>query len=154
MEFFFFIDVYADRELVDYYIVTFKLDDLSSVELTGSQGKYYIRGIRDWEKFKEEAYDITLYELGDEVDRFKDIETALREAYRIAIGEAVRRGAKNIVPAIGFGNPPPEVVERVYPEELKFEKFPEDLDAFLDRIVKEVSLETTERSKDDDEIPF
>ncbi|RUM30184.1 MAG: hypothetical protein DSY32_02480, partial [Aquifex sp.] len=79
---------------------------------------------------------------------------ALREAYRIAISEAVRRGAKNVVPAIGFGNPPPEVVERVYPEELKFEKFPEDLDAFLERIVKEVSLETTERFKDDDEIPF
>ena len=154
MEFFFFIDVYADRELVDYYILTFKLDDLSSVDLTGNQGKYYIRGIRDWEKFKKEAYDITLYELGDEVDRFKDIETALREAYRIAISEAVRRGAKNVVPAIGFGNPPPEVVERVYPEELKFEKFPEDLDAFLERIVKEVSLETTERFKDDDEIPF
>ncbi|NPA32782.1 MAG: hypothetical protein GXO04_04060 [Aquificae bacterium] len=155
MEFFFFIDVYADRELIDYYIVTFKLKDLSSVETTGQQGKLYIRRVKDWEKFKRDAYDIVLYELGDEIDRFSDIQTALREAYRIAIGEAVRRGAKRITPAIGFGNPPPDVVEKVYPEKLEFEKFPEDLDAFLDRIVRETFMEPTqEGSKDDDEIPF
>ncbi|HID66503.1 MAG TPA: hypothetical protein EYP32_06900 [Aquificaceae bacterium] len=155
MEFFFFIDVYADRELIDYYIITFKLDDLSSVEITSQQGKYYIREIKDWEKFKEDVYDITLYEMGDEIDRFSDIETALREAYKIAIGEGARRGAKKIVPAIGFGNPPPGVVEKVYPEKLEFEKFPEDLDSFLDKIVKETFMETTgERSKDDDKTPF
>ncbi len=151
MEFFFFIDVYADRELIDYYIVTFKLKDTESVRLVGNSGKYYIKGVKNWEKFKEDAYDIALYELGDEIDRFKDIEEALREAYRIAIGEAVRRGAKKIVPAIGFGNPPVEVVERVYPEKLEFEKFPENLDEFLDRIVKETYIETTnERAKDDE----
>lgn len=154
MEFFFFIDVYADRELVDYYILTFKLDSLASVKVTGEKGKYYIRQVKDWEKFKKEAYDITLYELGEEIDRFTDIETALREAYKTAIGEAVRRGAKRIVPAIGFGNPPPEVVERVYPEKYEFEKFPEDLDAFLERIVKETFMEPTKEGRDDDEIPF
>ncbi len=151
MEFFFFIDVYADRELIDYYIVTFKLKDIESVKIVGNSGKYYIKGIENWEKFKKDAYDIALYELGDEVDRFKDIEEALREAYKIAIGEAIRRGAKRIVPAIGFGNPPVEVVERVYPEKLEFEKFPEDLDEFLDRIVKETYMETSNERRKDDE---
>ncbi len=154
-ELFFFIDVYGDRELIDYYILSFKLEDLSSVELVKQSGKYYIRRVKDWEKFKESAKEIHLYEFGDEIERFGDIETALREAYKIAIGEAVRRGARKIVPAIGFGNPPPEVVEKVYPERYEFEKFPEDLDAFLERIVRETDIQATgERYGDEDEKPF
>ncbi|NPB08021.1 MAG: hypothetical protein GXN96_03735, partial [Aquificae bacterium] len=83
-ELFFFIDVYGDRELIDYYILSFKLEDLSSVELVKQSGKYYIRRVKDWEKFKESAKEIHLYEFGDEIERFGDIETALREAYKIA----------------------------------------------------------------------
>ncbi len=150
MELFFFIDLYADRELIDYYILTFKLEDTESVELVGQSGKQYIRKVKDWEKFKASVKEIILYELGEEIERFKDIETALRESYRIAISEAVRRGAKKIVPAIGVGNPPPEVLEKVYPEKLEFEKFPEDLDAFLDRIVRETFIETGERSQENE----
>lgn len=149
-ELFFFIDLYADRELIDYYILTFKLEDVKSVELVGQSGKQYIRKVKDWERFKASAKDIVLYELGEEIERFNDIELALKEAYRIAIAEAVRRGAKKIVPAIGVGNPPPEVLEKVYPEKLEFEKFPEDLDAFLERIVRETFIEMGERSQEDE----
>jgi len=149
-ELFFFIDLYADRELIDYYILTFKLEDVTSVELVGQSGKQYVRKVKDWERFKASAKDIVLYELGEEIERFNDIEVALREAYRIAIAEAARRGAKRIVPAIGVGNPPPEVLEKVYPEKLEFEKFPEDLDAFLERIVRETYIEMGERSQEDE----
>jgi hypothetical protein len=115
MEFFFFLDIYADRQLIDYYILSFKLGNLKSVELKQWSGKKYIVGIRDWERFKKTTYDIVLYELGDEIERFKDIETAFREGYKIAYREAARRGAKRILPAIGYGNPPADVVKRFFP---------------------------------------
>jgi len=154
MEFFFFLDVYADRQLIDYYILSFRLGNLKSVELKEWSGKSYIVGIRDWEKFKRTAYDIVLYELGDEIERFRDIETAFREGYKIAYREAARRGAKRILPAIGHGNPPVEIVKRFFPVEPEFERFPEDIDSFLEEIVKNTPREVSRRGSGDDEIPF
>jgi len=154
MELFFFLDVYADRQLIDYYILTFRLSDPKSVDLKEWSGKSYVAGIRDWEKFRESAYDIVLYELGDEIERFRDIETALREGYKIAYREAVRRGAKRILPAIGYGNPPVEVVKRFFPVEPEFERFPEDIDGFLEEIVRNTPWELTKRGFTDEEFPF
>ena len=154
MEFFFFLDVYAERQLIDYYILAFKLGNLKSVQLKQWSGKSYIVAIKDWERFKKTTYDIVLYELGDEIERFKDIETAFREGYKIVYKEAARRGAKNIVPAIGWGNPPVEIVKRFFPVEPKFEKFPEDIDKFLEDVVKSIPKEVSKRGSGDDEIPF
>ncbi len=154
MEFFFFLDVYADRELIDYYILSFKVGNLKSVELKEWSGKKYICNIKDWEKFKESTYDIVLYELGDEIERFKDIETAFRESYKIVYREASRRGAKRIVPAIGYGNPPVDVVKRFFPVEPEFEPFPEDIESFLERIVKETPEETGKRGAGDEDFPI
>ena len=70
MEFFFFPDVYADRELVDYYIVTFELEDLSCVEIMDLDGKHYIKEVLDWDLLRKSAKHIVLYELGDEIERF------------------------------------------------------------------------------------
>jgi hypothetical protein len=65
VELFFFPDVYADRELVDYYIVTFELEDLSCVEIMDLDGKHYIKEVLDWDLFRKRAKHIVLYELGD-----------------------------------------------------------------------------------------
>ncbi|MDQ7081576.1 MAG: hypothetical protein Q9N34_00140 [Aquificota bacterium] len=117
-------------------------------------GKSYIVGIKDWERFRKTTYDIVLYELGDEIERFRDIETALREGYSIAYKEATRRGARRIVPAIGYGNPPADVVKRFFPVPFEFERFPEDLDSFLEDIVRSTPSELSTRGIEDDEIPF
>ncbi len=154
MEFFFFLDVYADRQLIDYYILSFKLGNLKTVELKEWSGKSYIVSIKNWERFKKSTYDIILYELGDEIERFRDIETAFREGYKIAYKEAARRGAKKILPAIGYGNPPPEVVERFFPVKPAFDKFPEDIEKFLEDIVKNTPDQMSRRGIEDDEIPF
>ncbi len=154
MEFFFFLDVYADRQLIDYYILSFKLGNLKTVELKEWSGKSYIVSIKNWERFKKSTYDIILYELGDEIERFGDIETAFREGYKIAYKEAARRGAKKILPAIGYGNPPPEVVERFFPVKPAFDKFPEDIEKFLEDIVKNTPDQMSRRGIEDDEIPF
>jgi hypothetical protein len=154
MEFFFFLDVYADRQLIDYYILSFKLGNLKSVELREWSGKSYIVRVKDWERFRRTTYDIILYELGDEIERFRDIETALREGYRIAYREASRRGARKVVPAIGYGNPPVDLVERFFPVPFEFEKFPEDIDSFLEEIVRSTPRELSTRGIDDDEVPL
>ncbi len=155
MEFYFFPDVYADRYLVDAYIISFKLKDKSCVETRELEGREYVVQVHDWETFKEKAYDIVLYEYGDEVARFSDIETALSEAYKMACLEATRRSPKVIEPALGVGNPPIEVVERVFPFSFQPDAFPQDLDRYLDELVKNVEIETLEWEKaDDDEIPF
>jgi len=155
MEFFFFTDVYADRYLIDYYIVSFKLSSEDSITCKEWEGRKYIVEIKDWDKFKESAYDIVLYEFGDEVERFKDIEKALRSAYKMAYTEATRRMAKSILPSIGIGAPPVDVIKRVFPVEFEFEPFPKDLNAFLDRIIKETDEDITKSEfPDDDEISF
>ncbi len=154
MEFFFFLDVYADRQLIDYYILTFKLRDITSVGMHKWNSRNYIREVKDWGRFVKTAYDITLYELGDEIERFRSVEEGLREGYKIAYKEASRRGAKEIVPAIGPGNPPVEVIKRVFPEEFHLQEFPKDLNKFLENIVKETAKEMSKRGKDDDAIPF
>ncbi|MCS7278160.1 MAG: hypothetical protein NZ531_04850, partial [Aquificaceae bacterium] len=105
--------------------------------------------------FKESAYDIALYEYGDEVARFSDIETALSEAYKMACLEASKRLPKVIEPAMGVGNPPKEVIDRVFPLSYRLENFPEDINAYLDNLIKNLEVETLEWEKaDDDEIPF
>ncbi len=155
MEFFFFPDVYADRYLIDYYVVSFELRDTSCVHTVEVEGRKYISEVLDWEHFKENARSIVLYEYGDEVARFSDIETALKEAYKMACLEASRRMPKEIIPALGVGNPPLEVVKRVFPIAFELEEFPENLEAYLDNLVKQVQVETFEWEKvDDDEIPF
>ncbi|MCS6957890.1 MAG: hypothetical protein RMK75_05465 [Aquificaceae bacterium] len=155
MEFYFFPDVYADRYLVDTYIVSFKLRDKSCVKTREWESREYITEVLDWEAFKESAYDIALYEYGDEVARFSDIETALSEAYKMACLEASKRLPKVIEPAMGVGNPPKEVLDRVFPLSYRLENFPEDINAYLDNLIKNLEVETLEWEKaDDDEIPF
>ncbi|RMH80637.1 MAG: hypothetical protein D6674_03105 [Acidobacteria bacterium] len=155
MEFYFFPDVYADRFLVDYYIVAFKLKDKGCVETREWEGREYITRVLDWECFKRSAYDIVIYEFGDELARFSDIETALSDAYKMACLEASRRVPSSIVPATGIGSPPVEVIKKVFPMPFDFEPFPEDVDSFLDQLVKKVEVQTIEKEHtDDDEIPF
>jgi len=124
------------------------------VDLKEWSGKSYITKIKDWERFRKTTYDIVLYELGDEIERFRDIETAFREGYRIAYREAARRGAKRILPAIGYGNPPVDVVKRFFPVEPEFERFPENIDLFLEEVVRNTPREMTRRGIEDDEIPI
>ncbi|MFN3471573.1 MAG: hypothetical protein ACK4LT_06385 [Aquificaceae bacterium] len=155
MEFFFFPDVYADRYLVDSYVLSFKLRNKACVKTREWEGREYITEILDWEEFKKSAYDIVLYEYGDEVARFSDIELALSEAYRMACIEASRRIPKVIEPALGIGSPPLDVLKRVFPFNFVHEAFPEDLNKFLDDLVKNLETETMEWEKiDDDEIPL
>ncbi|WP_448588259.1 hypothetical protein [Thermocrinis sp.] len=144
MELFFFPDVYADRDLVDYYIITFELPNTSSVELMELEGKYYIKRVIDWERFKRDTRHVVLYELGDEIDRFSDIEEALKVAYKLAYEEAIRRGAKDILPATGVGNPPIDVIKKVFPTEFGLEVFPKNLETYLEHMVR--NLYTQDRS--------
>ncbi len=155
MEFYFFPDVYADRYLIDAYIISFKLKDKSCVRTREWESREYVTEITDWETFKKSVHEIVLYEYGDEVARFSDIETALSEAYKMACLEASRRSPKVIEPALGIGNPPLEVVERVFPLSFKKEAFPKDLDKFLEDLIRNLEIETIEWEKaDDDEAPF
>lgn len=144
MEYYFFTDVYADRHLIDFYIVSFKLKDKSCVITKEWEGKEYITEILDWEAFKENAYDIVLYEYGDEIGKFSDIELALIEAYRMACIEAGRYMPKTIEPALGIGNPPLEILKRAFPFDYKPEVFPKDLDKYLEDLVKKVDIEIAE----------
>jgi predicted Fe-S protein YdhL (DUF1289 family) len=57
-------------------------------------GKHYIKEVFNWDLLRKSAKHIVLYELGDEIERFSDLEDALRTAYRLAYEEAMRRGAK------------------------------------------------------------
>ncbi|MFN3599282.1 MAG: hypothetical protein ACK4VK_06070 [Aquificaceae bacterium] len=154
MEYFFFPDVYADRNLIDHYVISFKLKDKSCVETREWEGREYIVKVLDWESFKKSAYDIVLYEYGDEVGRFSDVEIALSEAYKMACIDAGRQLPKTIEPALGIGNPPMEVLERVFPLDYKLEAFPKDLDKYLENLVKNLETETPEWEADDDEISF
>ncbi len=155
MEFFFFTDVYADKHLIDYYVVAFKLKDESAVETKEWEGKKYITHIKSWDAFKDSAYDIVLYEFGDEVERFTDIENALKTAYKMAYVEASRKIPKSVVPSIGIGSPPIEAIRKTFPAVFVFEPFPKDLDGFLERIVRESEGEIIRSEfNDDDEIPF
>ncbi|MFN7064812.1 MAG: hypothetical protein ACK4OF_01485 [Aquificaceae bacterium] len=155
MEYFFFPDIYADRSLIDFYVISFRLRDKSCVETREWEGREYITKVLDWECFRRSAYDIVLYEYGDELGRFSDIELALSEAYRRACLEASRQIPRRIEPALGVGNPPREVLKRVFPLEYEPEPFPEDLDRYLEDLVKNLETETPEWEKaDDDEIPF
>ncbi len=144
MEFFFFPDVYADRDLVDYYIVTFELENLSCIEIMDLEGKHYIKEVLDWELLRKEVRHIVLYELGDEIERFSDLEEALNLAYRLAYEEARRRGAKEVVPAMGVGNPPLSVINRVYPFSFSLEPFPKNLEVYLEKLVR--TLDTRKRT--------
>lgn len=155
MEYFFFPDLYADRYLIDFYVISFKLKDKSCIMTKEWEGREYITKVLDWEAFKNNAYDIVLYEYGDEIGRFSDIELALLESYKMAYMEAKRHAPKSIEPALGIGNPPIEVLERVLPFEYKIEAFPENLDVYLEELVKSVEVETTEWEQiDDDETAF
>ncbi len=156
MEFFFFPDVYADRELIDFYIITFKLKDKGSVRTLMWEDKEYIVEVLDWQAFKNSAYDIVLYEFGDEVARYSDIETALSEAYKMAYISAQRLEPNDIVPAMGVGNPPVDVIKRVFPKPFRLDPFPQDLESYLDNLVRSVELKVTEDEEptDDEEFPF
>ncbi|NPB06108.1 MAG: hypothetical protein GXO03_00730 [Aquificae bacterium] len=154
MELFFFVDVYADRELIDYYIVNFTLEDPSSVELSTHAGKYYVRGIKDLERFKRSVKRAVLSELGEKVGEYETLEEALKEAYERAVSEAISRGAKEIVPAVGFCNPPPELIKEVFPLPYAFDPFPENLEAYLDELAKKVTGELRQRLQDEDELSF
>lgn len=115
MQFYFFTDVYAGRHLIDIYAVSFRLEDRSCVKTVEWEGREYIKEVLDWEVFKSSIKEIVLYEYGEEIARFSDIELALSEAYRMSCIEASKRMPKVIEPAFGPGNPPPEVVKRVFP---------------------------------------
>ncbi len=150
MEFFFFLDIYGDGELIDYYIISFKLNNLQCVEISNWSGKGYISHIKNWEIFKKNVTDIRLYEYGDEIERFNEIEIALKEGYKIAYREASRRGAKEIIPAVGFGTPPLDIIKKVFPVKFNLDPFPKNLDHFLDDIVKRTNNPVERRSNDDD----
>lgn len=139
MEYFFFPDVYADRQLIDYYVLVFNLRSESMVRLVERDGRRYIVDIYDWESFKRSAYNVILYEMGDEIGRFEDIETALRTAYRMAYTDAVRLNPKRVEPSLGVGAPPLDVIKRVFPVEFSLDPFPADLDAFLEEVVRSLN---------------
>ncbi len=141
VELFFFPDVYADRDLIDYYIVTFELTNLSSVELMELDGKYYIKRVLDWERFKRDAKHVVLYELGDEIDRFSNVEEALKMAYKLAYEEAIRRGAKDVLPATGVGNPSIDIIKKVFPVEFWLEEFPKNLEAYLEHLIRNLYIQ-------------
>ncbi len=151
MDFYFFPDVYADRQLIDYYVITFKLRSTDSVQTRSLEGREYIVGIKDWESFKKSAYDIVLYEFGDEIDKFDDIETALKSAYSMAYAEASRLSPKSIQPAMGYGNPPIDVILKVFPTYVSFEPFPEDIESYLDKVIKDLTEETMWSDADDED---
>lgn len=151
MNFFFFPDVYADRQLIDYYVISFNLKSTDSIETKTLEGKEYIVKIKDWEAFKQNAYNIVLYEFGDEIDRFDDIETALKNAYAMSYAEALRLSPRSIQPATGYGNPPVDVILKVFPVDVSFEPFPKDLDNYLDKLVRDISEETMWSDADDDD---
>ncbi len=155
MDFFFFPDVYADRQLIDYYVLSFKLRNTDMIRTKNLEGREYIVEILDWSAFKDSAYDIVLYEFGDEIDRYEDIEQAIRSAYSMAYAEALRSNPKSIQPAMGYGNPPLDVILRTFPAEVGFEPFPERLEEYLDNLVRDIAEETMwSDADDDDQIPF
>ena len=151
MEFFFFLDVYADRQLIDYYVLSFKLKDTSMIKTKNLEGREYITEIEDLETFKKSAYNIVLYEFGDEIDRFDDIEVALKSAYSMAYAEALRLNPKSIQPAMGYGNPPLPLIWKTFPAHIELDPFPENLDLYLENLVREMEEEMLWGDAEDDD---
>ncbi len=141
MEFRFRAGLYVDGRVFFGYSTAFYLRDLTCVERRKLKRKYYIRQVKDWERFKESAFLVRLYDYnGLFVKHFANVEVALRSAYILSYRYAIRElKGREIVPCMGPDNPPLEVIERVYPFELKLTPFPKNLDHFLESLVRKLS---------------
>ncbi|SHK21503.1 hypothetical protein [Thermocrinis minervae] len=150
MEFFFFPDVYADTYLIDYYVISFNLNNKDLVVTREWEGREYIVEVLDVDEFLRQAKDVVLFEFGDEVERFSNLEEALRHAYRLAYTEAKRRSPKEILPAMGVGCPPLDLIRRTFPVEFKLDPFPKDLTAYLENIVRSVPKDMPKKETHDE----
>lgn len=148
MDLYFYLDIYADRTLIDYYLVSFKLIKLDLIETRELNSSIYITKIYDWEEFKNNVSNITLHEYGDELKRFSDLELAMKEGYKLALRQANKISAKKIFPVTGPGCPPLEIINITFPANFETLIAPDrtNIDTFLEKIIKGIDdLEINKR---------
>ncbi len=148
MDLYFYLDIYADKTLIDYYLVSFKLIKLDLIETRELNSSIYITKVYNWEEFKNNVSNITLHEYGDELKRFSDVELAMREGYKLALRQANKIAAKKIFPATGPGCPPLEIINITFPGNFETLIAPDktNIDAFLEKIIKGIDdLEINKR---------
>ncbi len=136
MELYFYLDTYVGEYLINFYMVSFKLLDLESVEITDFYGSKLISNILDWDAFSTSIGNIYLLEYGDPIQRFYHIEEAIKTGYDI-IFEIAKSSGQHLKPrpVVGVGYPPLLLIEKFYPDLFKDMVFRESLDEFLDQIL-------------------
>ncbi|GAB6078113.1 hypothetical protein [Hydrogenobaculum acidophilum] len=136
MELYFYLDTYVGEYLINFYMVSFKLLDLDSVEITDFYGSKLISNILDWDTFSSSVGNIYLLEYGDPIQRFYNIEEAIRTGYDI-IFEIAKSSGQHLKPrpVIGVGYPPLFLIKKLYPTLFEDMILKESIDEFLDQIL-------------------
>lgn len=134
MNLFFYLDTYIGDYLVNFYMVSFKLVDLDCVEITDLNGTKLISNILDWDSFVSSVGNIYLLEYGEAIERFFDIEEAIKAGYD-AIFELAKSSTHKPRPVVGVGYPPIFLLKNLYPKLFEDMIFQDSLDKFLDQLL-------------------
>ncbi len=135
MNLFFYLDTYVGEYLINFYMVSFKLVDLESVELVDFHGTKLISNILDWDSFKSSVGNIYLLEYGEAIERFFDIEEAIRAGYDAIFELAKSSAGHKPRPVVGVGYPPLFIIKKLYPNVFEDMIFQESLDTFLEQLL-------------------
>ncbi|MEN3034281.1 MAG: hypothetical protein ABDH18_04760 [Aquificaceae bacterium] len=130
----FYTDVFADRYLVHMCTVRFELYEIEYVEFY--KGWNFLRDVRDIDRLLKEAKNVMIYEINKPRRRARNLEIALKTAYEKVYAFASACSIGEVIPAIGVGYPPVDLIRRVFPAPFEFEAFPKDLDKYLKDLVR------------------
>ncbi|MGC8678029.1 MAG: hypothetical protein ACP5UF_07455 [Hydrogenobaculum sp.] len=136
MDLYFYLDTYVGEYLINFYMVSFKLLDLDSVEITDFYGSKLISNILDWDTFSTSVGNIYLLEYGDPIQRFYNMEEAIKTGYDIIF--EIAKSSTNVLkprPVVGVGYPPLFLLKKLYPDLFEDMLFRQGLDEFLDQIL-------------------
>jgi hypothetical protein len=136
MDLYFYLDTYVGEYLINFYMISFKLLDLDSVEITDFYGSKLISNVLDWDSFVSSVGNIYLLEYGDPIQRFYDIEEAIKTGYDITF-EISKSTSHNLKPrpVVGVGYPPLFILKKFYPDLFEDLILKDGLDTFLDRLL-------------------
>lgn len=136
MDLFFYLDTYVGEYLINFYMISFKLVDLDTVEIVDFHGSKLISDVLDWGSFSSSVGNIYLLEYGEPIERFFNIEEAIRTGYDtiFEIASSVRKSFKPR-PALGVGYPPLFILKKLYPNIFKDMIIQNSLEDFLNHIL-------------------
>ncbi|MCS7083592.1 MAG: hypothetical protein NZL90_01230 [Aquificaceae bacterium] len=132
----FYADVFADRYLIHMYTIRFELPDVDYVEFYKDWN--FLRVVKDIDRLLKDANNVVVYEVNKRGRRSRNLGLALKSAYERVYEFASMCSIGQITPAIGVGYPPVELIRMVFPAPFELETFPDDLDNYLQNLVRSV----------------